>query len=734
MKRVDLRNFSYERLNVDEADAALASLASGLPEEERVNVARVNPWTGTPERLVPAAGAASFAAPPDPTAPNFAAALIEQAVKHVQTAEQALQDARAATPGLAGFGGIGGAPEGAPPELVPDTHVEALGGNSGYAVHMQQQHRGIPVFQMQRTVRFDGTGNVLDIAGDSVVLDAGVDVQPKIGIREAANAAARYIIETADEEEDAGVDGWGQPEEPVRVELTEPLRVVASFPLPAQPAVLQSPAFAEPVPGHLVLFYTGPETRLGWHFLLTLPGYVSQYLVVVAADGRNVRGEETSPDSPEILYAQDTDFHHAAMPDASGGPPASSGEGESDGGGTDSPAAEATLRAFRGNVFRFNPAAEGRRMTSFPRDVREYPFAVSPTVADSAFPRSWCQPADPFTRGNNVRAVRGETTESLRAHRVEGGTAVFDPAEPEGDEQKVLNIFYFCNYMHNFFYMIGFDEESNFQEVNFVGKGAPGDSVLARAHPGPVQGTANMLTLADGQRALMNMGLVTSTDRHTALDADVVFHEFVHGVSNRLVGGRRDARGLLQPQSKGTGEGWSDYYALTVQSYGVDENGVPRPDRNVTGNWVTGRPGGIRQAPYDENYPFTFGDVGTRLTRVHDIGEVWCATLMQMNRNLGRVLGSREAGHELGWRLVLDGMKLTPANPSFLDARDAILTALEARRRAGVLPTAGGGFPAVLRAVWEAFARFGMGPRARSVGAALFGIREDRSMPQIPAA
>ena len=50
-----------------------------------------------------------------------------------------------------------------------------------------------------------------------------------------------------------------------------------------------------------------------------------------------------------------------------------------------------------------------------------------------------------------------------------------------------------------------------------------------------------MLTLADGKQGLMNMGLVAGgVNRHTAFDSDVVFHEFTHGVSNRLVGGLLD--------------------------------------------------------------------------------------------------------------------------------------------------------------------------------------------------
>ena len=52
--------------------------------------------------------------------------------------------------------------------------------------------------------------------------------------------------------------------------------------------------------------------------------------------------------------------------------------------------------------------------------------------------------------------------------------------------------------------------------------GHPSDPVDARAHSGQVQGTANMLTLVDGRSPIMNMGLVTSTNRHTAFDVQLV--------------------------------------------------------------------------------------------------------------------------------------------------------------------------------------------------------------------
>jgi extracellular elastinolytic metalloproteinase len=76
---------------------------------------------------------------------------------------------------------------------------------------------------------------------------------------------------------------------------------------------------------------------------------------------------------------------------------------------------------------------------------------------------------------------------------------------------------------------------------------------------------------------------------------------------------------------------------------------------------------------------------------------------MEMNRTIGA---------NLGVQLVVDALKLTPANPSFLDARDAILVALDAMRNTGRLSSSN--FVDARNGVWTVFARFGMGPGARS--------------------
>jgi hypothetical protein len=204
--------------------------------------------------------------------------------------------------------------------------------------------------------------------------------------------------------------------------------------------------------------------------------------------------------------------------------------------------------------------------------------------------------------------------------------------------------------MHDFSYLLGFREASgNFQQNDFGRGGTQGDPVDARSWPGAVFGTANMSHPIDGTSPVMNMGLVTSTNRHTAFDSTVVFHEFTHGISNRLVGGPLNSSALEAEQSGSMGEGWSDYMACTINNV------------TVLGNWILDNAGGIRGFPYDANFPDHFGNIGTgRYNEVHNVGEIWCATLMEMNRRTER---------HFAVQLVIDALKLTPANPNFLQAR-----------------------------------------------------------------
>src|SRR6185436_11174507 len=86
----------------------------------------------------------------------------------------------------------------------------------------------------------------------------------------------------------------------------------------------------------------------------------------------------------------------------------------------------------------------------------------------------------------------------------------------------------------------------------------------------------------------------------------------------------------------------------------------------------------------------------------HHAGEVWCVTLWEMRANLIRKYGF-ETGNQLTLQLVTDGLRLTPPNPNFLQARDAIF-------QADIVSHRGANHPEL----WAAFAKRGMGISATS--------------------
>jgi extracellular elastinolytic metalloproteinase len=195
------------------------------------------------------------------------------------------------------------------------------------------------------------------------------------------------------------------------------------------------------------------------------------------------------------------------------------------------------------------------------------------------------------------------------------------------------------------------------------------------------------ITGDDGTSPVMNMGLVTTTGRHTCFDSDVVFHEFTHGVSNRLVGGGILTDAMDSAQSKGTGEGISDITSCLVNK------------KEILGDWILNNQGGIRSHPYDSNYPKNFGDLPT-MSDEHGIGELWCATILEMNRNIKN--GS------LTMQLMVDALKISQPNPSFLNMRDAILMALDDKLNSGQINSTD--YKKILDGTWKAFAKYGLGP------------------------
>ena len=187
-------------------------------------------------------------------------------------------------------------------------------------------------------------------------------------------------------------------------------------------------------------------------------------------------------------------------------------------------------------------------------------------------------------------------------------------------------------------------------------------------------------------------------------DSGVICHEYGHGVSNRLTGGPANVNCLNNEEQMG--EGWSDFFGLMLTT---DWTQATATDARGIGTYVLGEPTngtGIRTYPYTRDMmvnPFTYADVATS-TSVHYIGSIWCTMIWDMTWNIIDMVAADPdiyhgtGGNNIAMQLVIDGMKLQPCNPGFVDGRDAILLADQLNY--------GGQYKC---AIWNAFARRGLG-------------------------
>lgn len=224
----------------------------------------------------------------------------------------------------------------------------------------------------------------------------------------------------------------------------------------------------------------------------------------------------------------------------------------------------------------------------------------------------------------------------------------------------------------------------------------------------------------DALRAFLNSGvnvrvrlLSHLTKISTARDSTIVIHEYSHGLSTRLTGGPRAEPALDGVVPGGLGEGWSDFVALALTSGPDDGPLTPR----AIGEYAFFT--NIRRFPYSTSMsvnPLTYADIKTN-QEIHAVGEVWCSMLWDVYWDLAKAYGRADdirspftaGGDNLAIQLVIDGMKLQPAVPSFTQARDAILLAdrqISKGKNQFI--------------IWNAFAKRGLG-----VGATMGGNPDD---------
>ncbi len=317
------------------------------------------------------------------------------------------------------------------------------------------------------------------------------------------------------------------------------------------------------------------------------------------------------------------------------------------------------------------------------------------------------------TRGNNVDAyIDDDNTNSPTngdAARADGGAdLIFDfPLDVSGNptaykEAAVTNLFYWNNVIHDMMHNYGFDEASgNFQETNYSGNGQASDYVRAEAQDGSGTCNANMGTPGDGSNPRMQMYLCNGRDGD--FDNGVVVHEYGHGISTRLTGGA-SSPGCLNNQEQ-MGEGWSDFFGMMM----TIENGDTGPDSRGMGTWLFGEgPGGdgIRPYPYSTDMninPMTYATI-TSVSVPHGVGSVWATMLWDMTwlfideYGFDADIYNGTGGNNKAMEIVIEGLKLQPCSPGFVDGRDAILQADE---------MINGGVNKCM--IWKAFANRGLG-------------------------
>jgi hypothetical protein len=349
----------------------------------------------------------------------------------------------------------------------------------------------------------------------------------------------------------------------------------------------------------------------------------------------------------------------------------------------------------------------------------------------------WLPPGATTTQGNNCVAYADlKEQDGLGNGDVLGEISATDTFDYTYDhsldasdgtnlQNSLVGMFFHVNWLHDRWYDAGFDEAAgNAQADNFGRGGVGGDPILAEGNDFSGTDNANMSTPADGASPRMQMfeflgpqpDQPTRTSNHEAL---ITFHEMGHYITNRLVG---NANGLTNQQGRAMGEGWGDFFAICMTSQPADDfTGGVFP----VGGWTDLTPTfkdnyyfSIRRYPYSADMaknPLTFRHIsagqllpvgppispnaGGSNSAVHNAGEIWCTALWEVFVNLVAKHGHDEAER----RILLDvvgGLKLTPSRPTFLHARDGIISAATALN------------PEDLPEVWAGFAKRGMGDGA----------------------
>ncbi|MGH3044187.1 MAG: M36 family metallopeptidase [Gaiellaceae bacterium] len=194
----------------------------------------------------------------------------------------------------------------------------------------------------------------------------------------------------------------------------------------------------------------------------------------------------------------------------------------------------------------------------------------------------------------------------------------------------------------------------------------------------------------------------------------IIYHEYGHGLSNRLTGG--PAVNCLGGNDEQMGEGWSDYAAITtLLDPALDDPEGPRGMGPYALFQANRQGNGIRPRPYSRNMeiqPFTYDSIktngwlnGATLALPHGLGHGWAAVLWDLNWNLidkhsfnpNIYEAWNTGGNNRALQYVVDGLKMQGCGPGVVVGSRAIIAATEALGGEDTCTT------------WATFSRRGLG-------------------------
>ena len=197
-------------------------------------------------------------------------------------------------------------------------------------------------------------------------------------------------------------------------------------------------------------------------------------------------------------------------------------------------------------------------------------------------------------------------------------------------------------------------------------------------------GLAIQAQLADSTVS-MHVQRLPSIDYDGTLDNQIIAHEFYHYVHHRLTDSSNN-------QARAMSEGWGDIGGFMFTARPEDAliagndrfQGAYSLASYVSNNFFAG----IRRAPYSTDFklnaftlrhigngePTPDGAAGDNNSQVHNSGEIWANQMWECYAGLlnsGRY-GFAEAQQRMK-DLIIGGLKMTPADATYTEARDAVL-------------------------------------------------------------